>query len=116
MAKRLTRVAEAVGNTAGSIEATTASAGTKVQNGLSGAADKIGSSRTADRIEKRTRPARKALAKKVAGAKQVAKRRAATATKQAGGAKKAATKKAGGAKKVATKKAGGAKKVAASRR
>jgi hypothetical protein len=123
MPSKLDHAAEVVGDAVGTVGAATAAAGKRVQQGLSEAAAAIGSSDTADRIERRLVPTRKAIANKVTRAKKTAKKRAASVTRKAGGAKKTAkkraasvTRKAGGAKKTAkkraasvTRKAGGAK-------
>ena len=94
MPSKLDRAAELVGDAVGSVGAATAAAGKRVQQGLSEAGTAIGSSATADRIEKRLRPTRKALAKKTSRVKKTAKKRAASVTRKAGGAKKTAKKRA----------------------
>ena len=88
MTNRLNRVAEVVGDAAGTLEAAAAAGGSKAREGLDDAAATIAKSDIADRIDKRTGAARKAIAKRVAGAKKVAKKRATTASKKATGAKK----------------------------
>ena len=129
MPRKLTRVAKRVETAINSIEEATASAGSKVQHGLSDTAAAIGSSSVVERVEKQARTSRKAVAKEIAKAKKVGKKQFATATKRVGVAKKAArkqvatvTKRAGlvekAAKKqvaTATKRAGVAKKAARKR-
>ena len=90
MPSKLDHAAEIVGDAIGTVGA----AGKRVQQGLSEAGTAIGSSATADRIEKRLRPTRKALAKRARRAKKTAKKRAASVTRKAGGAKKTAKKRA----------------------
>ena len=94
MPSKLDHAAEIVGEAVGTVGAATAAAGKRVQQRLSEAETAIGSSATADRIEKRLRPTRKALAKKASRAKKTAKKRAASVTRKAGGAKKTAKKRA----------------------
>ena len=94
MASKLNRIAGLVGEAVGSVEAATAGAGSKAQRRFGDAASAIGSSSAADRIDKRTKPIRKAIAKKAASAKKVAKKKAAPAKRKAASAKKVAKKAA----------------------
>src|SRR5580692_4300927 len=60
MPERIDRAAEVVGDAVVTIETAAAAAGSKVRQGLSDAATAIGSSKTADLVEKQARPIRKA--------------------------------------------------------
>jgi DNA-binding protein HU-beta len=111
MPSKLDRAAALVGDAVGTIETATGAAGTRVQQGLSKAATAIAESSAVDRMEKKTRPIRRAAAEKAVGIKKTAKRRATTAAKKATGAKKTAKRRA----TTAAKKATGAKKTAKKR-
>ena len=112
MPNKLDHAADIVGDAVGTVGAATAAAGKRVQQGLSEAAAAIGSSETADQIERKLAPTRKAIAKKAARAKKTTKKRAASVTRGAGGAKKTTTKRAASV----TRGAGGARKTAANQR
>jgi hypothetical protein len=100
-----------VGDAVGTIETATGAAGTRVQQGLSEAATVITESSAAGRMEKKTRPIRRAAAKKAARIKKTARKRATTATRKASAAKKTARKRA----TTAARKASAAKKTARKR-
>jgi hypothetical protein len=106
MTNRLNRVAEVIGDAAGTLEAAAVSGGSKARESLDDATAAIAKSDIADRIDKRTGRARKAIAKRIVRAKKVAKKRATTASNKATGAKKVAKKRA----TTASNKATGAKK------
>jgi hypothetical protein len=107
MANKLEKAAEIVGDAVGTIETAAAAAGSRVSQGLSEGGAAIAASETGQRLKKRSRPARKAAAKKAIRIKKTATKRAGVAKRKATGAKKTATKRAG----VAKRKATGAKKT-----
>jgi hypothetical protein len=94
MPSKVDRAAEFVGDAVGTIETAAATAGSRVEQGLSEAATVIAGSKAADRIETKTRPIRKAAAKRASKIQKAAKKRASTATRKASGAKKSAKKRA----------------------
>src|ERR1700733_885098 len=119
MPSKLDHAAEVLGDAVGAVEVATATAGKRVKQGLSEAAATIGSSRTAERVEQRLDPTRKAVAKKVARAKKASKKRVASVKRKAVSTKKTAKagtarakRKAVSAKKSAHKKAAPAKRKA----
>jgi len=83
MPENLDKAAEVVGDAVGTIETAAVVAGSKVRQGLSEAAATIGNSKTADLVEKRARPIRKAAAKKAKSIKKTIKKQAAVAKRKA---------------------------------
>ncbi len=63
MADKLNQAAELVGEALGKAEVATTVVGARTQKGISEAATALGQSEPIDRLEKRLRPARKAIAK-----------------------------------------------------
>jgi hypothetical protein len=112
MPTKLDKAAEVVGEAVGTLETAAAAAGSRVKQGLSEAATAISGSKSADRVEKSTRPLRKSAAKKAKSIKRATKKEAAVVKRKAAGAKKTAKKRATGARKTAAKRATVTKKAA----
>src|ERR1700684_1455759 len=103
MAHKLDKAAEVVGDAVGTIETAALTAGSRVRQGVSEAATVIGASKTADRVETRARPIRKAAAKKAKSIKKTIKKQAAVAKRRVTVAKKVGKKRITGAEKAAEK-------------
>ena len=87
MSNKLDRAANSSVDAVGTIETAAATTGNRVEQGLSEAATAITGSSTVDRLEKRTRPLRRAAARKASGARKTTKKRASTTARKASGAR-----------------------------
>jgi hypothetical protein len=122
MSRKKSRAADRLGEAIASIEDVAAEVSLSARKGLKKAVSAVASSDAANRLEKRTRPTRRAITKEIGIVKSATKKRVGKAAKKtslattaAKGRTEGASKTGGVAKAAATKKATTTKKAAATK-